>query len=759
MKAEDITSQLSDMPGRYFDLTSSQERERHGQKLRGLTHESGLLIEPIQNPQGGWDVEIVTLDWEEPGLLDRIFEAILSSIHIPRGIVLKHVRIFTGLRRQVVNILEMTDRQGEPLGKEACEMVMERLRAIRHGERGVLESIEHTPFTTLIPLVTEFPLIDNSRSERYTFIDLRVANISNRFTSVLLHFLARSELWLNIQVAEFFQEEEGHYRFYVIDKYGHKLRDSHFTRLGLVRVLEEMNRMLMGFNVHYIRREWRMRIDRNERTIYHSRPHPEDLLEDLANVRQMARLKVFSYRLSSLVEQGLLDSRHFYFLKKAETFVEQNKEAIRSIVDTPLGEKEIELCRKYFDYRRRALRILMPLFDRLSTMPEIKPTLSDVQRLESLAKPTPSEPYALNERFELYNPSTLWQGDPATVLDPFVLLARTDCYFQQSLVDSMEASLEGWTPTFIQERRRELGSKFLQILDESVNQGNTPTVLRSMRQVGLLQRYLPGFQKIKGMVHVVADHAYTVDEHSFVVIEVLQGLKLLGDIMREPGSSMMREEFMGLKGEMGLKRFAAKYVMEMRILHRVTELRRNPTIKLFLLLMEDIRRNSLEFLMEMNFLEKGHATCMDALTEMEKVRGHLDPLMRTYSALPFSEQRILALVGLLHDLKKPARDHGPQTADALEEILDEIGLVLPPDQISRAAWLIRHHLDIRPLISRMGSEGEEALYSFSEEVGDRSLVRSLILFTYADRVAVYLDQNKNANDAMVLASMLNFLEE
>ena len=117
------------------------------------------------------------------------------------------------------------------------------------------------------------------------------------------------------------------------------------------------------------------------------------------------------------------------------------------------------------------------------------------------------------------------------------------------------------------------------------------------------------------------------------------------------------------------------------------------------------------------------------------------------------------LAGLLHDLRKPAQDHGPLMAGELSAYLAGIGLQLPELDIAQITWLIHHHLDIRPLISRMGSEGEKALLEFAHNAGDKSRVRALILFTYADRVAVYLDPNKNAHDAMVLSQMLGILEQ
>ena len=757
MRAKQLSDDLRDMPGLYFERTSADEQHRHREKLRNLDRADGLRIDPFQDAEGGWHLEIVTMDWDEPGLLDNIFEAILRSVHIPAGIALRRARIFTGKKGQVVNILELTTSNGRPVKWESCEMLMGELAAIRPGERGALESIENTPFPKLIPLLTEFPSIDNDSSGEYTFLEFKVEKISNRFTSVLLHFLARSELWLNIQIAEFVQETKGFYRFYVVDKYGARLRDSHFTRLSLVRVLEAMNHMLMRFNTHYIRREQRRRIDKNEGTIYHSRPDPADFLHDLENIRQMADLKGLGRKLTPVVDCGLLDSKSLYFLKKVESFVIHHGDHIRGLVETGPTQDDIALCREYFELRRRALRITMPLFDRLGEMPEVVPKLNDRQRLRALCRPRSSGEYALDPRNELYHTAAIWLEEPIHALEAFQLMARSDCYIRDDLLDAIEASMEGWTSEYVQDNLAEVGGKFQALMDESVGQGNTATVLRNLRSVGLLQRYLPGFETIQGMVHVIADHGYTVDEHSFIVIEVLQGLQMLGDVLPEAGPSLMRLEYEKLADAMGLQKYAQKFVIEMRMLQNVTELSRNPAVKSFFQLMERVRHDALEFLVETNVLDQGQSLCMNALVEIEKVRMQLDPLVRLYPALSHEEKLNLVLAGLLHDLRKPAQDHGPLMALELAGYFEGIGLVLPEAEVRRITWLIHHHLDIRPLISRMGSKGEQAIADFAAEAGDDSLVQALILFTYADRVAVFLDPNKNSHDAMVLSQMLGML--
>jgi hypothetical protein len=746
-----------DMPSLYFERTTPEEQARHREKLAKLPAGGGLLIEPVSRPDGGWAVEIVTMDWDEPGLLDKIFEAILRCINIPEGIFVQHARIFTGNGGQVVNILDLQTRAGKPLTRENCDLVLEQLRQVRRAERGVLETIQHFPFASAVPLLADFPSLDNGRSDRYSYLELNVARISNRFTSVLLHFLARSELWLNIQVAEFRQDREGRYAFWVVDKNGRKLKDSHFVRLSMVRTLEAMNRMLMQFNLYYIRRNWQQRIERNESTIYHSRPDPEDFLHDLSDLRQLAELKGLESRLSHLVELRLLDSPSYYLLKKAEAFVHRHRGTVRAMVESSPTPAQIELCREYFELRRRTLRILVPLFQRLLEIAPLRASLSDQQRLHALCRPYGSGRFALDTAYRLYITGPVWLGEPSTALDPLLLLARTDCHVREDTLDAIEAALESWTDYFIEEHRGEFGHKFLTLIDETLRQGNTALVLRTLRSVGLLQRFIPHFKSVQGLIHVVADHSYTVDEHSFVLIEVLTGLKLLAEVFPEAGKPGMSIDYERLRDAGGLQNYARKYATELHMLARVTELRSNPAIRAFFQFMDEVRNNSLEYLVELNLLEHGYTTCMIALSEIVKVRRQLESLIRLMTRLSFAEQRDLILAGLLHDIRKPAVNHPELGADDADAILGGMGLALPESSLNQIRWLIRHHLDVRPLMNRMGTEEDEALRGYAQQVGDPNLVRLLILFTYADRVAVHLDPNKNSHDAMLLTDMLGQL--
>lgn len=752
------TSDVLDMPELYYELTTVEEQERHRAKLARLDSPRKLLIEAVPDEAGGWQAELVTMDWEEPGLLDRTFEAILNCVHVPGGIALRRIRIFTGRSGQVVNILEFRDKQGGPLLKERCEAVMARLRGIQRGERGVLETISNLAFNTLIPSLTEYPQLDNERSEHYTYLGLTVPRLSTRFSSILLHFLARSEFQVNIQLAEFRQEQRGLYSLYVVDKRGRKLEDSHFTRMSMVNTLEAMNRTILRFNLHYVRKGWNLRIERNDATIYRSRPDPADFLEDLESVCRLGRLKGYGEQLSGLVEGDLLDSTAFYFLKNFESFCTRNRERFLALANAPPSDADVELCREYFEQRRRSLRILQPLYRKLMSLEPIRPRLEDGNRLVALCRPHSAAGYALDADNRLYLTESMWLAEPQMAFEPFRLMARTGCKLREDTQDAVQAALEAWTPQFIAERREALGAAFLLILEESLHQGTAALVLRNMRHMGLLQRYLPGFARITGLIHVVADHTYTVDEHSIIAVEALTGIGLLRTVCPAPGLSAMRKDYERLDSGLGLAMYARKYAVEERMLRAVPQLRSHPAIKPFFHLMDEVRSNNLEYIVEMNLLDRSQATSLGALHQIEDVRTQLDALLRLDEALGFTVRRDLVLAALLHDMDKPDPDHGHSFAPRVPETLAAMGIQLPEDSQQRIEWIVRHHLDLTELAGRIGSGGERALEDYLAQCGGSDRLRPLILFTYADRVAVHPDSSQNAHHAMVLSGLLRMVE-
>ena len=62
MEARKTSGELQDMPALYFERTDAAEQGRHGEKLRRLAGEGGLLIDLFEGREGAWHVELVTTD-------------------------------------------------------------------------------------------------------------------------------------------------------------------------------------------------------------------------------------------------------------------------------------------------------------------------------------------------------------------------------------------------------------------------------------------------------------------------------------------------------------------------------------------------------------------------------------------------------------------------------------------------------------------------------------------------------------------------
>ena len=109
-------------------------------------------------------------------------------------------------------------------------------------------------------------------------------------------------------------------------------------------------------------------------------------------------------------------------------------------------------------------------------------------------------------------------------------------------------------------------------------------------------------------------------------------------------------------------------------------------------------------------------------------------------------------------MDKPDPDHGRSFAPRVAETLAAMGVRLPEESEQRIAWIVRHHLDLTELAGRMGSDGERALEDYLAQCGGGARLRPLILFTYADRVAVHPDSSQTAHHAMVLSGLLRMVE-
>jgi [protein-PII] uridylyltransferase len=122
-------------------------------------------------------------------------------------------------------------------------------------------------------------------------------------------------------------------------------------------------------------------------------------------------------------------------------------------------------------------------------------------------------------RLHLADPGTL-EKDPVRILRVFRHAQRLGCELDVDL----ERALEEAAPVLEDDAWRsspELRQLFLAILRDW---GRVATTLRRMHDTGVLAAYLPEFGALTSLVQYDHYHRYTVDQHSLLAVEVLEGL-------------------------------------------------------------------------------------------------------------------------------------------------------------------------------------------------------------------------------------------
>jgi len=142
------------------------------------------------------------------------------------------------------------------------------------------------------------------------------------------------------------------------------------------------------------------------------------------------------------------------------------------------------------------------------------------------AKLTPQPGIRVEEgRIELDAPGSkgakAWDvaQDPEVVLGAFAAVARTGIRLGTSSEDRIEAMIP------VLSARLEEGAILWSRLAEILTGPRAGVALRSMHAVGVLELILPEFHGIDALVIRDAYHRYTVDEHTFVLIDTLHQLE------------------------------------------------------------------------------------------------------------------------------------------------------------------------------------------------------------------------------------------
>jgi len=111
--------------------------------------------------------------------------------------------------------------------------------------------------------------------------------------------------------------------------------------------------------------------------------------------------------------------------------------------------------------------------------------------------------------------------DPDVVLKIFAAMARTGCTLGREAEERLSQALP------LLSAHIEEGPALWRQLQAVLTEPNAGDALRSMHALGVLELLIPEFHGIDALVIRDAYHRYTVDEHTFVLIDTLHGLERL----------------------------------------------------------------------------------------------------------------------------------------------------------------------------------------------------------------------------------------
>ncbi len=113
--------------------------------------------------------------------------------------------------------------------------------------------------------------------------------------------------------------------------------------------------------------------------------------------------------------------------------------------------------------------------------------------------------------------------DPDVVLQVFAAMAQTGCRLGREAEERLSQALP------LLSAHLEEGPALWHHLQEILTGDHAGDALRSMHALGVLELLIPEFHGIDALVIRDAYHRYTVDEHTFVLIDTLHGLESAAD--------------------------------------------------------------------------------------------------------------------------------------------------------------------------------------------------------------------------------------
>ncbi len=282
--------------------------------------------------------------------------------------------------------------------------------------------------------------------------------------------------------------------------------------------------------------EQKQRHEKYQNTAYNLEPNLKECpggLRDMQVIDWVAKRHLHTHRLSQLIDKEFLSEDEYIQIKGAVSHLWR----IRWALHMEAGRKEDRLLfdhqrtlTKLFgfdddDLKRNVERFMQGYYQSVAAIQQLNDLLLQHFEESFLATDTPDRVEIINDNFQIVNGQleacspTLFQDNPSCMLELYVLYGTYEDIkgIRANTIRQLRDNLDLIDDDY---RRNKVNTDLF--LDIIASRYRLSSILRSMKHLGLLGRYLPEFGAIIGQMQHDLFHIYTVDAHTLQLVENLR---------------------------------------------------------------------------------------------------------------------------------------------------------------------------------------------------------------------------------------------
>ncbi|SBS35013.1 Bifunctional uridylyltransferase/uridylyl-removing enzyme [Marinomonas aquimarina] len=282
--------------------------------------------------------------------------------------------------------------------------------------------------------------------------------------------------------------------------------------------------------------EQQQRHAKYQNTAYNLEPNLKECpggLRDMQVIDWVAKRHLHTHRLSALVDKQFLSEDEYMQIKGAVSHLWRIRWALHTIVgrkeDRLLFDHQRTLAKEFGfddeDLKRNVERFMQGYYQSVAAIQQLNDLL--LQHFEESFLHIEENPdiEVINERFQINNGQLeirhpdVFSETPSAMLEIYKIMGdRSE--FKGIRANTMRALRDNLE--LVDESYRNDPVNTNLFLDIIASRYRMTTILRSMKHIGLLGRYLPEFGAIIGQMQHDLFHIYTVDAHTLQLVENLR---------------------------------------------------------------------------------------------------------------------------------------------------------------------------------------------------------------------------------------------